>query len=189
MDEDLPALERIQQGDDSGLSALMRRHQEAVFHFTLRYCGNETDAADLTSETFYRVYKYAHRFRPKARVRTWIFTIAANLGRDFLRRRKKRRGEISLDSPRREDSEQRLGDMIESSGRSPSNQADARESVQAVQAAIEELPHKLRFPLVFCVLEENSQEECAAVLGISVKAVETRIYRARKFLRERLEKV
>ncbi|MDP0497682.1 MAG: RNA polymerase sigma factor [Verrucomicrobiota bacterium JB024] len=188
MDEDLPAIERIRQGDESGLRALMADHREAVFHFTLRYCGNEADAAELTAETFYRVYKNAARYHPRARVRTWIFTIAANLSRDFLRRQKKRRGEVSLESTATGQA-QRLEDTLAGPGQSPATGAASRETVHAVQAAIQELPHKLRFPLVFCVLEENPQEECAAALGISVKAVETRIYRARKYLRERLEKI
>jgi RNA polymerase sigma-70 factor (ECF subfamily) len=188
MDEDLPAIERIRQGDEGGLRSLMARHREAVFHFTLRYCGNETDAAELTAETFYRVYKNADRYRPRARVRTWIFTIAANLSRDFLRRQKKRRGEISLESTTVGQT-QRLEDTLAGPGHSPAAGTAARETIRAVQAAIQELPHKLRFPLVFCVLEENTQEECAVALGISIKAVETRIYRARKHLRERLEKI
>lgn len=187
MDEDLPILERIQGGDEYGLKALMDRHREAVFHFTLRYCGNEADAAELTSETFFRVYKYAHRYQPRAKVRTWIFAIAANLSRDHLRRHKKRRKDISLQTARNDDAARRLEEEIPGGECSPAERTDLREQMRAVQAVIQRLPHKLRFPLVFCVLEDNSHEECATVLGISAKAVETRIYRARKFIQKQLK--
>ncbi len=62
----------------------------------------------------------------------------------------------------------------------------SKESVSSVHAAIFALPHKLKFPFIFCILEENSYDECAEVLNTSRKTVETRIYRARKLLREKL---
>ena len=89
MDEDLISIQRIQRGDEGGLSDLMLRHKQALFCFAIRYTGNEADAAELTEETFFRVYQNAAKFTPRAKVKTWMFSIAANLSRDFLRRKKK----------------------------------------------------------------------------------------------------
>ena len=186
MDEDLAAIERIQGGDEGGLRELMARHKDAVFRFILRYTGNETDAAELAEETFYRVYKHAGRYRPRAKVRTWMFSIAANLGRDHARRRKKWRGHLPIAGLADREENPSIAEMHPSDSATPDTQMDSREQIRLMEAAISSLPHKLRFPFVFCVLEGNSHDECAGVLGTSRKAVETRIYRARKTLRHQL---
>jgi RNA polymerase sigma-70 factor (ECF subfamily) len=181
MDEDLRAIERIQLGDEAGLSDLMHRHKEAVFCFSIRYTGNEADAAEITEETFYRVYLNAAKFKPKAKVRTWMFSITANLCRDFLRRRKKTSLLSSMES-----GDEWLKNSIDEPGLNPEEEAISKEAVVEIESAIHELPHKLKFPFIFCVLEDHTYDECAEVLNASRKTVETRIYRARHFLREKL---
>jgi RNA polymerase sigma-70 factor (ECF subfamily) len=179
MDPDLEFIQALQRGEDSGLNELMARHKEAVFRFIVRYTQNETDAADLTEETFVKVYFSAHKFRAKAQVKTWIFTIATNLCRDRYRKRK-RHPHISLDST------ESSGDELRLSHKDPTSaqQAEFNEFTEAVEKGISELPHKLRTPFVLSALEDYSHEECAAILNCSPKAIETRIYRARKLLRE-----
>jgi RNA polymerase sigma-70 factor (ECF subfamily) len=187
MDEDLPFIELIQDGDESGLVELMTRHKLAVFRFIIRYVGNEADAAELTEETFYRVFMNASKFRPKARVRTWIFAIAANLSRDSIRRRSKFKNQVSLSSKLGESTSIEGLDVIPDSGTGPIEEAYTKESIRAIEEAIHGLPEKLKFPFVFCILENNSYEECAEVLKVSTKTVETRIYRARLKLRKLLD--
>lgn len=186
MDEDLPFLELIQVGDDRGLVELMDRHKVAVFRFIIRYVGNETDAADLTEETFYRVYLKASKFRPKAKVRTWIFAIAANLSRDHIRRQVKLNKNVSLNAGIDQDSDGPTLEVFSDSRAGPVEESFSRESLQEIESAIQSLPEKLKFPFIFCVLEENSYDECGEVLKVNRKTVETRIYRARQHLRKSL---
>ena len=185
-DSDLRALRKIQDGDEAGLKELMARHREALFRFIYRYVQNEADAAELTEETFFRVYQNADRFRPKAKVSTWMFSIAGNLCRDYLRKNKKRKGDLSLDAKIDETSGVQRGDTLASDARNPEETTRSNESLKAIEAAIQTLPHKLRFPFIFCILEGNSYDACAEVLKTNRKTVETRIYRARKQLREAL---
>lgn len=187
MDDDLREIERVQSGDEQGLVVLMQRHREAVFRFCYRVVSNEADAAELTEETFVRVFQNAGRFRPKAKVVTWIFSIAGNLCRDSLRRGKKRRNDISLSSRFQDAENLELVDSIESEEHTPEQVASSNEALSAIETAIDELPHKLKFPFVFCVLEEHSYDDCAEVLNTNRKTVEMRIYRARKSLRDSLE--
>lgn len=187
MDDDLREIERVQSGDEQGLVVLMQRHREAVFRFCYRFVSNEADAAELTEETFVRVFQNAGRFRPKAKVVTWIFSIAGNLCRDSLRRGKKRRNDISLSSRFQDAENLELVDSIESEEHTPEQVASSNEALSAIETAIDELPHKLKFPFVFCVLEEHSYDDCAEVLNTNRKTVEMRIYRARKSLRDSLE--
>lgn len=187
MDVDLPAIERIQKGDEQGLVVLMERHRESIFRFCYRFVANEADAAELTEETFVRVFQNARKFRPKAKVVTWIFSIAGNLCRDFLRRSKKRRADVSLSSSVAGSENLELLDVVESKERSPDQDAVAGEVLSAIEAAIASLPHALKFPFIFCVLEDHSYDDCAEVLNTNRKTVEMRIYRARKALRQELQ--
>jgi RNA polymerase sigma-70 factor (ECF subfamily) len=186
MDTDLPSLRKIQAGDEAGLKELMARHREPLFRFILRYLHNEADAAELTGETFFRVYQNANRFRPKAKVSTWMFSIAANLCRDSIRRKKKRRGDLSLHAPIQGSKSLLHEDGLASGEPSPDHAAVSAETLESVRQAIDALPHKLKSPFIFCVLEEHSYDECAEVLQASRKTVETRIYRARQQLRKAL---
>ncbi len=183
MDSDLTSIEAIKQGDESSLRKLMSRHKTAVFHFILRYTGNEADAEELTEETFVRVFFKADRFNPKATVKTWVFTIARNLCHDHHRKNKKRSVEHSIDASIHDNNNRSLKDSIIDSDRLANEKLEQSENLEAIQTAIHNLPDKLKFPLIFCVLEDNSYEDCAKVLGVSIKAVETRIYRARKSLK------
>lgn len=181
MDEDLDAITAVRDGDEAGLVALMQRYREPVFRFAYRYAGNATDAQWLTEETFAKVYFNASKFKPSGSVKSWIFAIAANHCRDFLRREKRRRSALSLSSAASEG-----GPTVEETLPDPKRDAAAsameEERLEEIRQAIQSLPEKLRFPFVFCVLEDHSQEEAAAVLGTSRKTVELRIYRARKIL-------
>lgn len=187
-DDDLKLLEKIGQGDESALVCLMSKHKDPVFRFAYRYLGNPSDSEEVTEETFFRVYQNAPRFKPKASAKTWIFSIALNLARDRLRKRKKSRGEFSYDQAG--DPEEENGSMLElidSGVRSPVAHTQTSEDLKIIYHCIQELPEKLRFPFIFCVLEDHTQDECSAISRLSRKAVETRIYRARQELRIKLE--
>lgn len=186
-DPDLPALTRIQLGDEQGLIELMTRHRESMFRFVYRFVRNEADAAEITEQTFLKVYLKADSFRPRATVRTWMFAIAGNLCRDFLRRNKKRGKDASLDASLGTDGNLTLADRIEGNARTPEGEAVSSESLAAIQAAVDALPHRLKFPFIFCVLEDNSYDDCAEILKTNRKTVEMRIYRARKLLQQQLE--
>lgn len=178
-DPDLPLWQELQQGSDAALDALMERHGGGLFRFIYRYVLNEQDARDLLQETFVRAYFKRHQFQPRARISTWLYRIALNLCRDYARSRSSKEGKLteSLTLPREE---------IASTTRTPSDHAKTNEDLILLEKAVQSLPHDLRTALILAVLEEKPQEECAQLLGISRKAVETRVYRARKLLVERL---
>ncbi len=189
MDRDYQLLRQIQDGDEQALARLMEYHKESVFRFACHYTGNYTDAQEIAEETFVRVYFAAGRFRPRGKVKTWIFTVAANLARDYLRRNKKSLSLRSLDQPIDKEHGVSLSEVTPSAERTSAEEVESQENLRAAEDAIQALPQKLRFPLVFCVLEGNSYAECARVLGCSVKTVDARIYRARRKLRYSLSHI
>ena len=172
-------------GQDTALNDLMERHATPVFHFLCRMVGNEDDANDLAQETFVRVFKSRGSFRMSEKFSTWLFTIAANLARNHFRWRS-RHLNISLETENAE-TEQTLGSTLPSDNPAPNEQALATERAAAVHAAVGKLPEDLREAMVLCEWEELSMAEAATILGTTPKAVESRLYRARQLLRERLK--
>jgi len=179
-------MERLVAGQDATLSDLMERHATVVFHFLYRMLGNEDDANDLAQETFVRVYRARDRYRSEQKFSTWLFTIAANLARNRLRWRS-RHPQVSLEEEL-ETHNQHLGDALAAQTPTPHQQAEAGERAEAVRMAVQHLPDDLREAIVLCEWEELSLNEAAAILETTPKAVESRCYRARQLLRERLRK-
>ena len=178
-------MERLIAGHDAALNDLMERHAKPVFHFLCRMLGNEDDANDLAQETFVRVFKSRGSFRAEQKFSTWLFTIAANLARNHFRWRT-RHPNISLDAQNPE-TEQSLGSTLPANNPAPNEQALAAERAKAVRVAVGKLPEDLREAMVLCEWEERSVAEAAAILETTLKAVESRLYRARQILRERLK--
>jgi len=180
-DLDLPLVRALQTGDEGALNELIRKYQEPLFRFIWRYTGNEQTARDLLQETFVRLYFEIRRFKPHAKFSTWLYTIAMNLCRDYARSKQHRqsRATESLDA---DDAHRQMP----AAERDPAAHAESQETLTALESAIQELPHDLRAALLLFAVEGHSQLECAEMLGISAKAVETRVYRARKRLEKTL---
>ena len=178
-------MERLAAGHDAALNELMERHATPVFHFLCRMLGNEDDANDLAQETFVRVFRARDSFRTNEKFSAWLYTIAANLARNHFRWRS-RHPNVSLEteSP---GTDQTLGATIPGENPAPNEQALAAERAAAVRAAVGRLPEDLREAIVLCEWEERSVAETAVILETTPKAIESRLYRARQTLRERLK--
>jgi RNA polymerase sigma-70 factor (ECF subfamily) len=176
---------RLQAGHEAALNDLMSRHATPLFHFLCRLTGNEDDANDLAQETFVRVFKSCKSFRSGARFSTWLFTIAANLSRNHHRWRS-RHPAVSMDAENAETG-QTLGGTLPAGSPAPNEAALAGERAAAVRQAVQNLPEDLREAMVLCEWEERGVAEAAAILETTPKAVESRLYRARQLLRERLK--
>lgn len=178
-------MERLAAGHAAALNDLMERHATPVFHFLCRLVGNEDDAGDLAQETFVRVFRSCKSFRTHERFSTWLYAIAANLARNHFRWRS-RHPDVSLELETGE-SKQTIGDSLPANEGTPGEKSLAAEQVEAVRNAVEQLPEDLREAIVLCEWEERSVAEAAAILGVTPKAVESRLYRARKILRNELK--
>jgi len=178
-------MERLIAGHDAALNDLMERHATPVFHFLCRMVGNEDDASDLAQETFVRVFRARASFRTSEKFSTWLFTIAANLARNHFRWRS-RHPNVSLEAETGE-AQQTLGSTLPANDPAPNEQALTTERAAAVRSAVGKLPEDLREAIVLCEWEEYSVAEAAVILEATPKAVESRLYRARQILRERLK--
>ena len=82
---------RFQDGDVQAFDTLVRRYKDQLLNYVYRFVGNRNDAEDLVQETFLRVYKNKHYYKEIAKFSTWVYTIAGNLAKTELRRRKRRK--------------------------------------------------------------------------------------------------
>jgi len=182
---DTSDMERLVQGHDAALNDLMERHGERLFHYLIRHLQNEEDAAEVAQEAFVRVYQHRVRFDARQKFSTWLYTIATNLARDRLKWRA-RHPQVSLNQPVGE-GDHEIGDALPDAKPQPDDSLAASELARKVQAAVAALPEDLRTALILSEYELLANAEIAASLDCSVKAVESRLYRARQRLRESLE--
>jgi len=178
-------MERLAAGQDAALNDLMERYATPVFHFLCRLVGSEDDANDLAQETFVRVFRARASFRTDEKFSTWLYTIAANLSRNHFRWRARHPG-VSL-AVETGDTDRSLGSRLAADRPAPDEQAMTAERATAVRTAVSRLPEDLRAAIVLCEWEELSQVEAARILETTPKAVESRLYRARQILREKLK--
>lgn len=182
-DADVAAMQRLRDGDDLALNLIMDRWGGPVFRFLARHVGDDGEAEDLTQETFVAVYRARLSYRPAARFSTWLFAIATNLARQRTRWRRRHPEAAVAASPGEPVG---AAATLASAGADPRQQTLAKERDAAVRDAVLELPVDLREVVLLAEYEDLSQAEIAAIVGCSVKAVESRLYRARAQLRERL---
>jgi RNA polymerase sigma-70 factor, ECF subfamily len=182
-DPDAQLMLRLKNGEDWILNELMTRWQQPLVAFIYRYIGHETEALDLAQETFVRVYEARHRYTVRGKFSTWLFAIAANLCRNYLRWRQ-RRGESVPEIWDTERAE--FGESLRSPDESPDQAIIRSESISIIKEVVSKLRHDLRAVILLYEYQGLSYEEVSSVLGCSIKAVEMKLYRARKLLRERL---
>lgn len=184
---DRQAMARLAQGDPQALNELMARHAPAVYGFLCRLLGDETEAEDLAQETFLCVFESCHTYRPEQRFTPWLFTIAANLARSRWRSIA-RHPLQSLDEVSDGESAGASMALAAEEQQNPAQRLLHKEREEAVRAAVQGLPGELREVIVLCEWEDLSMAEAATILGTTAKAVDSRLYRARKALRKKLSR-
>jgi RNA polymerase sigma-70 factor (ECF subfamily) len=184
-DPDAELMLRLKDGEDLMLNELMTRWQQPLVAFIYRYIGHQSDALDLAQETFVRVYQARSRYTARAKFASWLFAIATNLCRNYVRRCKRGGGTAieSLDANSTDVSERIL-----TSDDSPDQAVIKSELISRIKEALAKLPHDLKTVILLYEYEDLSYEEISSALGCSIKAVEMKLYRARKFLRELLSR-
>jgi len=180
--EDGALMARVRAGDEAAFAELMGRWEIPVKRVIARIVFNAGEAEELAQEAMVRVWQQREMFRDGAAARPWIFAIAVNLARNRLRWWR-RRPEVSLQEWGEEEMSEIGRQKSEEKGSAALERA---ERAAAVRDAVAALPLELREAIVLFEFEGLGQAEIAAAVGCSVKAVETRVARAREKLRAAL---
>ena len=164
-------------GRDGAFDNLAQRYAHELFGFLSRFVGNAAAAEDLVQEAFLQVHLAAASFDPARTFRPWLYTIAANKARDFLRSRG-RRHELSLDAPLGDEDGPSPAAGLEGANESLAERSDADERAQEVRTQIERMPVHLREILVLGYYQQLPYAQIAEILDIPVGTVKSRLHAA-----------
>lgn len=176
---------RVAEDDERAFSELVRRFQGRVTNLITRVLNDREASDDLAQEVFVRVFVHRRNYRRGSKFTTWLFTIAANLAKNEIRRRVRKRNWFSLDA---------LQELLHDSAPALADPAEGQETVlqreqlqQAVGRAIATVPEKYRIALVLRDIEGFAYEEIGQMLRIPGGTVRSRINRARGMLKRKLQ--
>ena len=174
---------RFQQGDELAYVELVNRYRNRLINFVFRFVGTKEESEDIVQDTFVKLYEKKDYYRPINEFSTWIFTIASNLAKTELRKRKRRKtsslSDLGLenkdfDVPVQDTTdEETLGEFADSQ----------------IQDAIQSLQIHFRTALILRDIEELSYEEISKILDVPLGTIKSRINRARLQLQEKLKSV
>ena len=174
-------------GNTDAFVTLLNQYDRHIYRLAFNITANREDAEDVLQEAFLKACTHLGEFRGESRFYTWLVRIATNEALIKLRKRHSATW-LSLDEPMETDDRSLMPREIEDWGDNP-EQSYAKTELQAIlNENIENLEPQFRTVFLLRDVEEFSTEETAAMLGLSVPAVKSRLLRARLKLRERLNK-
>jgi RNA polymerase sigma-70 factor (ECF subfamily) len=167
-------VDRLKQGDATALTFLYREHHKAVRAFARRLLGDPTIAEDLVHDVFLAAPDAFRLYRRDAELRTFLISIAVNKAKHHVRAamRARRMLEKLAKEPMRPRVE------------SPDEEWERRELCAELQRALDELPIEQRVVIVLCAVEERTAAEVASIVGAPENTVRTRLFHAKRKLRE-----
>ncbi|BEV11296.1 RNA polymerase sigma factor [Asticcacaulis sp. DW145] len=173
LDPDEAQIEAVARGDAAATQSLVARKLPRILSLARRLLNDAAEAEDVAQEALLRLWKQAPLWVPgRARVDTWLHKVAVNLCYDRLRRRRDTvdHTEIELADP----------------SANPTRRLDQQQMSQTVEAALATLPERQRVAIVLCYYQELSNIEAAALMEVSVEALESLLSRGRRQLKAKL---
>ena len=175
---------RVQGGETDCYDVLVERYKNRLFNYLLRLTSSRDDAEDFTQEALVKAYIHADKYKTIAKFSTWLYTIATNLVRNRVRSRSRAPQVVSLWSRVFGDGEEEKLIDIPDAQRTPEEAINDNELSDIISAAIQKIPEKYRTSFVLREVNEMSYEEIAAVTGLKLGTVRSRINRARNHFRQ-----
>jgi RNA polymerase sigma-70 factor, ECF subfamily len=173
-------VKRVQAGDQSAFSELVRRYRERIFALVLHLTGNESDADDITQEVFWGAFRAIKQFAGRSEFFTWVYRIAVNKSLNAKRSRA-RRSETPLDDPRVDKA------VAADAWGDPARATELRQTYTLLLQALDNLPPEMKTTVVLVVLQGMSHGEASVVQQCPVGTIAWRMHKARERLQRALE--
>lgn len=173
-DIDFTLMKAIQNGDMVSFNGMVDRYKDRLMNVIGRMLSSTEEAEDIVQETFVRVYQHRQSFNFQHCFSTWIYTIALNLARNELRKRKKFK---FYDISEMQGNEKEFAVEMKLPSKLP----------EVLKGAIEELPEKYRTAFMLRDIQELPYDEVAKILSVPLGTVKSRVNRARMMLRDKLQ--
>lgn len=168
---------RWREGDKSAFETLVRRHMTDAYLIALGFTGNPDDARDLSQDAFIKAHKARKKFDPERPFYPWFYRLLKNHCLNFLQRRRKRHESLYYeDSPDQE--------RFASDSPTPLEQVERKERVRLMRAAVDRLSDEHREVIILKNFKGYAYKEIAQVLEVPIGTVMSRLYYARKALKE-----
>jgi RNA polymerase sigma-70 factor, ECF subfamily len=181
-DEEL--IRRFQDGDIYAFDAIVNRYKDPLLNFAYRFLSNLEEAEDVVQETFLRIFRNKHAYRQIAKFSTWVYTIAGNLAKTELRKRKRRKyvyiSDMGFDDKDYE---------IEDTQANTEKEVESLFQEKYIQKAIAELAPRFRQVILLVDVQEMPYEEVSKIMGVPLGTVKSRVNRARLKLQSKLSDV
>jgi RNA polymerase sigma-70 factor (ECF subfamily) len=179
----------VQRGSNISFDILVDRYKLRLVNYLFRLLANRDDAEEVAQEAFVKAFIHAEKYKTIAKFSTWLYTIATNLVRNRIRSRKRAPQFLRLwDWGQDGSSESKPIDLVDPA-KEPDEEINDRELNSIINDAIQEIPTKYRTSFVLREINQLSYEEIAAVTGLKLGTVRSRINRARNCFRKILEPV
>jgi RNA polymerase sigma-70 factor, ECF subfamily len=186
--DDLALVERARNRDGAAVRLIMQRHNRRLYRAARSILNDDAEAEDVVQEAYVRAFTHLDGFRGEAQLSTWLTRIALNEALGRLRRRRTTVGLKDIDAIS-DQGEARVIYLPSARQDSDPEAAAARAEVRRLlERAVDQLPDHFRVVFMLRDIEEMSVEETASHLGLRPETVKTRLHRARRLLREALNK-
>lgn len=186
--EEAALIAELQAGSEEAFSWLITRYHQPIYSLLARTVRDPADAADLTQEVFVKIFRGIGSFHGESALRTWIYRIALHEGlnqRRWWRRHKQQEVTIEMETVNCEDGEPtRLKEMLVDPAESPYEMASHSQVKERVETALRQVPEPFRTTLILRDIEGFVYEEVAAMLGVNLGTVKSRLVRGRACLRQ-----
>jgi RNA polymerase sigma-70 factor (ECF subfamily) len=173
-DTDAKMIKKVAEGDEVAFEQMVKKYEHRVLNTIYRYIGKSDEAEDIAQEVFIKVWSHAKSFKGKSKFSTWLYRIVVNQCLNYRFKYKERLTSL---------------DEIMEHGKTPDSlkvEIGDEEMSKIVRRAIDDLPERQRIALVLSKFEGKSYKEIAQIMGVSLSAVESLIFRARGSLKKKL---
>ncbi len=164
-------------------SELYKQHCKLVYNLALQYLQNKEDAEEITQDVFVSVYRNSNKFEEQSAYSTWIYRITINKCLDYIKARKRKKRFAFVQSLF--NSEGKLQDIADEFNH-PGIQLEQKEAYKNLFIAINSLTENQRTVLILHKIEQLPQQKIAEIMGISPKAVESLMQRAKNTLLKKM---
>ena len=182
---DADLVKRAQAGETRAFDELVRRYQDKVFRLTFKILRHDDDAAEATQDAFLSAYRGLKNFKAESTFSTWMYRIGTNAA--LMKYRRRRDGHVSYEQSQSTNEEAEPLAIADWSAQPLDDLLDA-ETREILAKEVEKLPANEREVFLLRDIMEQSNEQVAKELGLSVAAVKSRLHRARVHLRDRVNR-
>lgn len=178
-------ISKLQRGDHSELKRFSRLVVDWTYNLVYNYVLNKEDAEEITQDVVIAALNALDKFKGQAKLQTWVYSIAINKSKDFIKYKSRQKRSGKVISINRSDDQVPFYEPVDKIH--PGMQLESKEQLEAMYFGINSLPENQKKALIMTKLDHMSQAEVAGVLNVSVKAIESLMSRAKKNLRTYLE--